>query len=158
MEIRGTCTVEIMPTENLQRRRSLYAMLFKIYFEEALNTCCTQCSGICTVIGYKTRQFLLFAVDQLIFSKDEETLRCVMKELLKEWNKLLEVSIGQLLSLNKCHCIITPSIVYRFAAPDNMWLFRFFEMTLKSNVMGNVHVRRTGEWKALTEQGCDSLC
>ena len=40
---------------------------------------------------------------------------------------------------------IRPTIVYRFAAPDNLWIFRFFETALKSNVMGNVHVRRTGE-------------
>jgi hypothetical protein len=69
-KIRGTYTIEFMPIEDLRRRRSLYAMLFKVYFEEALNTCCTECSGICTVISYKTHQFLLLTKDQIIFSID----------------------------------------------------------------------------------------
>jgi hypothetical protein len=42
----------------------------KVHFEEVLNTSCTKYSGICTVISYKTRQFLLFVEDQIIFSKD----------------------------------------------------------------------------------------
>jgi hypothetical protein len=84
MKIRGTRTVEILSTEDLRRRRRFYAILFKVYFEETLNACCTQCSGMCTVISYKTRQFLLFAENQILFSKDEEGISFVMKILLKE--------------------------------------------------------------------------
>ena len=84
MKIRGTHAVEILSTEDLRRRRKFYAILFKVYFEETLNARCTKCSGMCTVLSYKTRQFLLFAEDQILFSKDEEGIRFVMKILLKE--------------------------------------------------------------------------
>jgi len=67
MKIGDNCTVEIMPTEDLRRRLSLYAMLFKVYFEEALNTSCTKYFEIYTIISYKTRQFLLFAEEHITF-------------------------------------------------------------------------------------------
>jgi len=83
MKIGGNCTVEIVPTEGLRWRRSLYTMLFEIYFEESLNTSYTKYPGICSVISYKTRHFLLLAEVYIVFSRDKG-VRCVMKELLKE--------------------------------------------------------------------------